>query len=480
MNTIWFPDLANSTGPKYLALADAIRDAIQSGGLKHGEKLPPVREVAYQLGITAGTVARAYSRLVDAGCLEAVVGRGTFVSDSPSEAVGSGIDISAPLHVGGPIEVDATPHNEGGSVFRVNMISPHLRNVGQSRLLKQLLTEIAKDPPSGMMHYPSRDASKPTREAVAQWLSQAPIGRVSEENVVLTNGGQNAILLIMQAVLRGRKPVVLVEDLAYPGFRRAAELLRAEVIPVATDKNGIIPEALEEAARTHDAQILCTSPEVHNPTCGFTPESRRRQIVDVARKLDFEIMEDDCYRMSLAETPSYRMLAPERSWFVASLSKTLTPSLRIGFAVAPTNRVSVLRRVAEYSFFGLATPLGDLCTKLLLHPETPKIVEAVRQETAKYVRAAVNILGGYDVKWREDVLFLWLALPEGWRANAFCQAAEAEGVQIRSAEDYQGRSAPTLHSVRISINAGVSLSSYEKAIGRLRVLLDNPPEQIMS
>ena len=94
MNTIWFPDLSNAQGPKYLTLTDALRDALQSGDLAQGEKLPPVREVAYQLGITPGTVARAYSRLVDAGCLEAVVGRGTFVtltapdySDNPRDSM---------------------------------------------------------------------------------------------------------------------------------------------------------------------------------------------------------------------------------------------------------------------------------------------------------------------------------------------------------------------------------------------------------
>ena len=479
MNTIWFPDLNDATGPKYLTLTNAIRAAVQSGDLKQGEKLPPVREVAYQLGITPGTVARAYSRLVDAGCLEAVVGRGTFVAAIPPDSAHSDMDTLRPIF-DGAIEVDSTPHNTGGSSYRVNMISPHLRNVGQSRLIKHLMTEVAEDPPSGIMHYPSREASKPARKAAAQWLSKAPIGPVSEQEVVLTNGGQNAILLIFQAILRGRKPTVLVEDLAYPGFRRAAELLRADVIPVATDKYGIIPEALEEAARVHEAQILCTSPEVHNPTCGFTPESRRREIVQIARKLDFDILEDDCYRMSMAQTPAYRMLAPERSWFVASLSKTLTPALRIGFAVTPPRKTAMLRRAAEHSFFGLATPLTDLCTKLLSHPETPNVIDAVRIETGKYVRAAVNILGTYDLNWREDVLFLWLTLPDGWRANAFCQAAEAEGVQIRSAEDYQGRSAPTLHAVRIAINAGVSLESFEDAIGRLKVLLDNPPEQIMA
>ena len=470
MNTIWFPDLASSTGPKYQTLSDAIRDAVHSGQLSKGEKLPPVREVAYQLSVTPGTVARAYSKLVDAGTLQAVVGRGTFVADHAHP-------LEQTMRLANPIEIDAVAHNSEGDSFRVNMVSPHLPGRGQAALIRQLLSDIAQDPPSGMMHYPNRASSQPAREAVAQWMAQAPIGPVAAKDVVLANGGQHAIVLVMQTLLRGRRPTIVVEELAYPGFRRAAEMLRADIVSVPMDAHGIIPDALEAAAKAHDVQILCTSPEVHNPTCGFTPLSRREEIVKIARRYEIEILEDDCYRMNAAQAPAYRMLAPERGWFVASISKTLTPALRLGFIAAPPDHVSRLRRAAEHSFFGVATPLSDLCAKLLTHPRMPELTKDIRDETNRYIQAAVNILGGYDLEWRPDLLFLWLTLPEGWRANAFCQAAEAQGVQIRSAEDYQGRAAPACHAVRIAINAGVSLASYEAAIQRLRELLDNPPEQ---
>jgi DNA-binding transcriptional MocR family regulator len=312
---------------------------------------------------------------------------------------------------------------------------------------------------------------------VVHWLREVPIGSISADDVILANGGQNAILLVLQTLLKGRKPTILVEELSYPGFSRAAELLRADVVPVAMDADGIIPEALEAAARQHEAQILCTSPEVHNPTLRFTPETRRKDIVSIARRLDLEILEDDCYRMNIAQAVSYRMLAPERAWYIGSISKMLTPALRLGYAVSPEGAAAKLRRSAEYSFFGLATPLTDLFSKLLPHPQMPQIKQNVIEETNRYIQSTVNILGGYDLTWRPDVLFLWLTLPEGWRASAFCQAAEAQGVRIRSAEDYTERNGTTRHAVRIAINAGVGLANFEAAIGRLRDLLDNPPER---
>ncbi|WP_299164889.1 PLP-dependent aminotransferase family protein [uncultured Tateyamaria sp.] len=469
MDTIWSPDLIEGQGPKYKAVMQAIRLRIADHDLTPGDKLPPVRDLAWHLGITPGTVARAYTLLTDDGTLTAEVGRGTFVAQP---------DEKAPLFADVPLEVDSATHLSEAQSWHVNLFSPHLPSVGQATLIRGLLAEVAQDPPSGMMHYPTRTGGAAARAAAVAWLDGAPIGSFGADDVVLANGGQNAILLIFQALLKGRRPAILVEDLAYPGFRRAAELLRADVIPVEMDAHGVIPEALDAAARAHDAQVFCTSPEVHNPTCGFTPLERRNELAEVARRNDLQILEDDCYRLGQAQAPGYRMIVPERSWYISSISKSITPALRLGMAVAPKGRAGVLRRTAEYSFFGLATPLTDLTAKLLVHPELPRLMDAARKGIGTYVRRAVNILGGYEIVWREDVPFLWLHLPEGWRAGAFVQAAEQQGVRIRAAEEYACRDARTPHAVRMAVNAGVSLQSFEAAIERLRVLLDNPPEQI--
>ncbi len=79
-DTIWLPELDRFEGPKYLALTHALRDAVRSGALGKGDRLPPVRDLAWRLGMTPGTVARAYQIVTQEGLLEAVVGRGTFVA----------------------------------------------------------------------------------------------------------------------------------------------------------------------------------------------------------------------------------------------------------------------------------------------------------------------------------------------------------------------------------------------------------------
>ena len=81
-DTIWQPDLSKAGRSKYRALAEALREGITSGHFPAGSKVPPVRDMAYQLGVTPGTVARAYSVLTDEGRLIAGVGRGTFVAET--------------------------------------------------------------------------------------------------------------------------------------------------------------------------------------------------------------------------------------------------------------------------------------------------------------------------------------------------------------------------------------------------------------
>ncbi|CTQ50972.1 PLP-dependent aminotransferase family protein [Jannaschia donghaensis] len=461
-------DFTTDDRPKYVVLEGAIRDAIRRGVLPAGTRLPATRDLAWRVGVTPGTVARAYSRLTDDGTLDAAVGRGTFVSE-----------VHAPESMfrdPPPVMVDSTPHLTGGETDVVNLMSPHLPSVGQAALIRKLLADVAEDPPSGVMHYPVSGTERPVRVAAAHWLADPMLGPVDEAEIVVTNGGQNAIALSLQTILRGRRPVVALEELSYPGFRRAAEMLRADVVTVEMDAHGIIPASLAAMAQRHDVQVLCTSPEVHNPTLIFTPEARRREIVEVARTHDIQIIDDDCYLMGRAAAPGYRRLAPERTWTVSSIAKTITPALRLGFVVPPPAQHLALQRAVEYNQFGMATPMSDLAAKLLIHPDLAALQAETSALVARYVSRAVDILAGHDLVWRTDVPFLWLTLPVGWRASAFCRSAEAEGVTLRTADEYAGRDANSPHAVRLAINAGVSLRSFEAALVRLRALLDRPNE----
>jgi DNA-binding transcriptional MocR family regulator len=128
--------------------------------------------------------------------------------------------------------------------------------------------------------------------------------------------------------------------------------------------------------------------------------------------------------------------------------------------------------------FGLPTPMLDLAALLLGDPRVGALTAKARDIYGQYIDIAARVLQGHDLKFRRDVPFLWLTLPMGWRASAFCQAAEAADVPVRSAEEFACREARAPHAVRLAVNAGVGIDSFAAAMRRLRDQLDNPPEQI--
>ena len=468
-DTIWHPDLSNAGRSKYKALAQAIREGIVSGQLTPGEQLPTVRDLGYRLGVTPGTVARAYGVLIDERRLVAGVGRGTFVAEQST----------------GPVErtpwvplvhdaIDEQPQ-------QAHLLSPKMPDVGQVALLRDAMGRLAAEMPTvDLLQYPSRETDLAAREVYVDGLDQEHTGSCTPEDVVVSHGGQSAIIMALQTILTGHQPSIAVDALSYAGFRSAALLTRAEVIAIPWDAEGPDVAALEQAIIQNGVKVFCTSAEVCNPTVANTSIPRREEIARLATRYGMHIIDDDCYRLMRTQYlgPSYRALCPDLGWYVTSPSKSLTAALRIGFAIAPRGWSTQLTRTATFNSFGVTKLVTDLYVDIMGRPEIGGVVDAVKARIAQDVRAAVNILGRFNLTWSEDVPFLWLELPKGWRVGEFCQAAEAVDVLIKSSEDFALRDSRTTHAVRIALNGRVPHEYFADAMRRLHDLLDHPPERI--
>ncbi|PKP69913.1 MAG: PLP-dependent aminotransferase family protein [Alphaproteobacteria bacterium HGW-Alphaproteobacteria-4] len=463
MDTNWRPDLAGQGGPKYLALVRALRDDVRAGVLAAGAQLPPVRELAWALGITPGTVARAYQICTQEGLLRAVVGRGTFVASS-SPRLGP----REPLHIDRLPEFD----RETGPV---DLRSPQLPDVGQTAALARVMIEAAGQIGRDYLEYPGLRRDSVCRRAVVDWLSCCRLGPLTEDDLVLTLGGQNGINIVLSCCLRGERPVVLAEALAYPGFRHAARLTRAEVVPVALDGEGMRADALDAACRRHGGQVVCIAPEAQNPTTARMGLARRHEIVAVARAHDLQILEDDCYTMPTSGLPGLRELAPERTWHVTSLSKPISAGLRFGMVACPTGMGEVGRLAAQHSYFGLPRPVTDIVTRLIVSGEAARLRAAAQAVMTRRQELTVAALAGHDLAWQPGLTFLWLRLPTGWRASTFTRMAEAEGVLLRSADEYALVDGHAPNAVRIALAGGVSEERFGRALATLARLLANPP-----
>lgn len=463
-DTTWQPDLTQYPGPKYLGLSRALRDAIRSGDLPAGSQLPTVRDLAWRLQLTPGTVARAYQLATQEGLLAATVGRGTFVA-AQSPRLGP----TQPLYL---------ERVTGGATGLVDLRPPQVPEVGQAEAFRTALIAMAEGVATGWLDYTSQRAEAPLRAEVVKWLGDRVLGPVSAEDIALSNGGQNAIGLILDCCLRGERPAVLIEELAYPGFRYAARASRAEVVAVEIDEHGVIPESLEAACRRHSAQVLCLTTEAQNPTTGRMPLDRRLAIAGIARAFDLQIIEDDCYSVSESTIPSMRALAPERVWLIGSLSKTISAALRFGYVTCPAGMGEAGRLAAQHSFYALSRPVAELCHRLFSSGAAAAIRSRVQAEFAERLQGMVNRLGAFDLAWQPGVPFVWLRMPLGWRASAFTRMAEAEGVLVRPADEYAliGGKAP--NAVRLAIAGNLPREDFDAALDILARLLRNPPSDL--
>ncbi|ALG90375.1 MULTISPECIES: aminotransferase-like domain-containing protein [Actibacterium] len=461
MDTNWPPDLSSASGSKYIVLLQSLRAAIRSGTLPAQHRLPPVRELAWQLGITPGTVARAYKLANDEGLLDTAVGRGTFVAGDADRAP----VVDEPLI--NTIQADTLD-------FRACRVA----DLGQGRVIRDILMRMAQGTGSRYTDYPTSDTDLAARKAVVDWIGQDRAGRLAADDIVLGFGAQNAVMMVLQACLSGPTPVILTEELAYPGVRHAARLLRAKLVGVAMDQEGIRPDRLAEAYRTHGGQVLLTAAEVHSPTTTRTSHARRQEIADLARKFQLQIIEDDCHRVANSDIPGYRALCPERGWYVSSLTKSVSATLRFGFAACPSAMARAARQVAQSSFYGMPQPILDLCAELLRSGEAERIRQGVEKINLQRVHQAVNILGQWDIRWRSDVPFIWLRLPQGWRGSTFATACEARGIRIKPADEFALPDGAAPHAVRLALNAIVPQPQFEAGLKEIAAMLANPPPNV--
>ncbi len=459
MDTIWRPELAQD-GPKYLSLAQALREAIRVGTLAEGAQLPPVRDLAWSIKVTPGTVARAYQIVTQEGLLQATVGRGTFVA--------------ARLPRLGPVPPAPAERDNRPVAGRLDLRSPNLPEVGQFVALADAMRRIAGKIDADWLDYTTQSAEHPLRAAVCQWLAARVLGAVGPQDIVLTHGGQSAISLILQCCLRGDRPVVLVEDLCYPGFRYAARLARAEVHGLELDAEGVVPDALEAACRRYGPQVLCLTPEAQNPTTARMSEARRAQIVSIARQYNLQIIEDECYSARFSDRPTLRALSPERVWYIGSLSKSLSAALRFGFVVCPTAMGEAGRLAAQQGYFALSQPVSALCLDLFQSGAADDIREKVMAEFAARSQIAVNVLGAYDIGWQSGLPFVWLNLPTGWRASTFARRAEDADVLLRQADQYAMVTGRAPNAVRMALAGDSSRVRLEAGLRRLAGLLASP------
>lgn len=454
----WLPDINLSQGPLYKALVDQLASEIAGGGLQPGERLPPQRLLADALGVTVGTITRAYREAERRGLVEARVGSGTRVrgkTQAPphfhhlTRAGQDSIDLSLSIPI-------PTPLRQQQLAASLQRVSSRPAAVDEA---------LAYQPEQGC----------PTqREQLCQWLETQGL-RMDPDELILTEGGQHADFLALQALVKPGEAVASAA-LTYPGMIAAARQLGLKHLPVGTDAEGIRPDLLERLCQQQRIRLLYLMPEYNNPTGQRMSEGRREALVDVARKHDLLLLEDGVQFVTAEYrgTPLYE-LAPERALYIFSVSKLLAGGLRFGALRAPANlmtHLSVALRAQCWSSPGL---MGAVTCQWLADGGADALLNWQWDEIHARQALLHDILSPYEISTHPCGFHAWLRLPEGLRAADFVHLADTRGVTLIASEPFCVGSQPAPQAVRICLTPPASRDALTEGLKRIRALLDEDP-----
>lgn len=445
----WLPQLAMQGGPRFLQIADALQTAVADGALKPGDRLPAQRRLAAQLDVDLTTVTRAYDEARRRKLLEGRGARGTYVA-APKVELTSILDLS----------MNTPPPPDG---------------VDFDDMLRQGLSQVLTRADNALlMTYHLGGGSDSDRQAGAAWL--APMfGPLDPGELLVCPGAQAAIAASILALTQPGD-VILAEPSSYPGLRAAAARFGRRLVAVEADQHGMLPGMLEQACRQHQPALVYLNPTLQNPTAVTMPERRRRQLAGVAQRRKVRIVEDDPYwLLADAPPPPIATLAPERVVYISTLSKCLTPGLRVAFVLIrdPHERERFLEALRSFAL--MVAPLtAALATQWILDGSAAGLLAGVRKEARLRHRMSRDILAG-RYSGAGDGLHVWLALPGYWNAAQLARAAGSEGIAVTPGEAFATGS-ESVNAIRICLGSIKDRGRLQAGLQRLSHLLARRPE----
>lgn len=440
----WISRLDPAAGPRYLQIVAQLEQAVASGLLRPGDRLPPQRRLAEHLAVDLTTVTRAFGEARERGLIDAVTGRGSFIS---------------------------TRQEQEGPLLDLSMtIPPAPKGLRLGELMQRGIAEIlARSDADQLMNYHGGAGSLAERAAGAAWLAPL-LGTLAPQRVAVVPGAQAGLNALLSLLARPGD-AILMEPLAYPGLIGVARQYGLTMAPVAGDADGPLPGALDEAAGRHGAKLFALTPTLQNPTCRTLSERRRLDLVAVARRRDLILIEDDPYSLLAGDAPApLAALAPERTWHVATLSKVLTPGLRTAFVVMPEGADSAPFLAALRATALMPAPL---MTALAAHwiriGAARDLLDGVRREAAERQLLAREILPA-TMQGHPHALHVWQPLPKHWERNRLIEHARMAGLGVMAADAFStGGVAPD--AIRIALGAIPERARLAEALGLLAGLI---------
>lgn len=440
--------------PDYRAIADEVAADITEGRLTVGTRLPPQRDFAFQRGIAVSSASRVYAELARRGLVSGEVGRGTFVRVAP----------------GAPPPALSEP-----PLARVDLeyIFPILDE--QPAALAAVLKDLIGGDQMAAALGPIGAAATPrAREIAAGFLAREGF-TPAPAHVLFAGNGRQSIAAVLGA-LAAPGDRIGVEAITYPVVRGIAAQLGIELVPLALDEEGLVPEAILQAHASAPLRAVYLQPTLHNPLGRTMPNGRRAAVADALRKANVPAVEDAIYSF-LADATPLAHFAPERTILVDSLSKRVAPGLTLGMIAAPPALVDPIARSIRSGAWSVAGVPLMLALALMESGRVAGFERAKRRDAGSRQQTAREVLGGLAIEGDERAYHLWLKLPPPWRAEAFTAAAARLGIAVTPGSAFAVAPGHAPRAVRISLASPPAFAIRDALESLRRLALADPALQ---
>lgn len=352
----------------YLQVKDILLSRINDGRFAQGDRLPPVRQLAAMFGVNVMTVAKAYKDLAELGVIRGRGALGTFVIGRamPAPAVEPKQPVPGPppaLAKEDYVSRDVDTFRRMLQVSDLPGIIPLTRaypdtGVVDMTAFEQVVRDTLERHSSHTYGYISPAGLPSLRSAFSTSMREWRNLEIGEDDIIVTGGGQQALSLIAQSLLRPGD-VVLVERPTYFGALDLFRSLGAFPLGVGLERDGLDVEELESLVVSAAPKLLFVNPTFHNPTGITTSVEKRKAILDISRRHGIPIIEDDCcpeLRYRGDAIPSIKSMAGDRDlvYYLTGMGKVYVPGIRLGFVVPPRTAIGDI--VKRKSVSDLHTP----------------------------------------------------------------------------------------------------------------------------
>lgn len=455
-NRSWQPRLNPESRRKSLGIVDALIEDLHLGLIRAGDRLPTQRTIAGSLGIDLTTVTKAFNEAHRRGLITATIGRGTFIAPQAEAA----LEIRRAPERHADLSMNSPPQPETAALAR--------------RIPEAMARVLSGRNGGALLAYQDSGGTPADRMAGAKWLAPR-LGPVDAARITIAAGAQNALFAICAGIAT-KGDIIAAPQWTYPGLQTVAAQLGLRLHTLEMDEDGILPEALEALCTTARPRALYIVPTIDNPTTATLPPERRGRIADIARQFGIRIIEDDPYGMLPEQPPApVATHAPELTYHIATLSKCVSPAMRIAYIAAPdpasANRLNTAIRATSL----MAPPLtAAIATSWIDTGMIDTITAAIRDENGARQAIAATALQGRSYRHHPHGHHLWLTLPNGWRAMEFADRAERSGLSVVPASAFS-LTPSAIEAVRISLGPPSDQAVLKRALDLLNLLLDATP-----